>query len=298
MIFFTACGSPTATPEVSDERTESTAEEEEVEEETVEEATLPPEPTEEPALEPLPADPIEVTITTEDGLELVGTYFPASVNPAPIVIMMHWAPGTQEDWFAEGFDWPQLALILQNRQNELASVGVPASRAMQDREVSYGVLTFDFRNFGDSPEGDIREDGYLDALAAVAHAKTLEGADASAIMTIGASIGADGAVNGCILAGAKDPACLAAISLSPGNYIGKNYADEVGLAGDLPIACFASEDDTPSADTCKAGEAAGAPNYQTIIYSGMGHGMDMFGLAEDPDLFTFILEYFDAAAGN
>lgn len=310
-----ACSSPAA-PEADDmemevPEEEATVEQAEPEEEVVEEAPVeeapaeataeiaPAEPTELPPAEPLPAEPIELTIRTEDGLDLVGTYFPASVNPAPIIVLMHWAPGTQEDWFAEGFDWPQLALILQNRQDELASVGVLASPVMQDRgDMSYGVLTFDFRSFGNSPDGDAREKGYMDALAAVAHAKTLEGADPNAIMTIGASIGADGALDGCILNGIKDPACLAVISLSPGSYIGQDYTEMVSLAGDLPIACFATEGDVASADACNAGAETGAPNYQSTIFTGNEHGMDMFGLDQDPDLLTFILDFFDTAAGN
>jgi hypothetical protein len=143
----TACGTPAAAPEVDDmemevPEEEATVEQAEPEEEVVEEEPVeeeataeiaPLEPTTPPAAEPLPPDPIELTIRTEDGLDLVGTYFPAAVNPAPIVVLMHWAPGTQEDWFAEGFDWPQLALILQNRQDELASVGVLASPQPCDR---------------------------------------------------------------------------------------------------------------------------------------------------------------------
>lgn len=41
----------------------------------------------------LPAAPQEVTITTEDGRALAGLYYPAKVNPAPIVVLMHWAGG-------------------------------------------------------------------------------------------------------------------------------------------------------------------------------------------------------------
>jgi hypothetical protein len=157
------------------------------------------------------------------------------------------------------------------------------------------VLTFDFRSFGSSPDGDARNKGYMDALAAVAHAKTLEGADPNTIMTVGASIGADGALDGCILDGIKDPACHAVISLSPGGYIGQDYAEMVSLSGDLAVACFATEGDVGSADACNAGAEAGAPNYQFTIYTGNQHGMDMFGLGQDPDLLTFILDFLDAA---
>jgi pimeloyl-ACP methyl ester carboxylesterase len=255
-----------------------------------------PEPTAEPTPEPLPPEPIEVIIPTEDGLELAGTYFPAAVNPAPIVVLMHWAPGTQEDFFKTGNSWPLLALILQNRQDELAGAGYHARLVGTDRgDISYGVLTFDFRSFGKSPAGNARESGYLDAQAAVAYAKTLAGANPDSIMTFGASIGADGGVDGCVPNGVRDPACKAAIAASPGDYIGVPFADAVGMAGDLPIACFAAEGDGESADACKAGEAVGAANYQSFIFSGGWHGMQMFGLPDDPDLLTFVLDFFDAA---
>ncbi len=257
------------------------------------------EPTAEPTLEPLPPEPIEVGIPTEDGLELAGMYFPAAVNPAPIVVLMHWAPGTQKDYFQAGNPWPQLALILQNRQDELAGAGYHARLAVPDRgDTSYGVLTFDFRGFGKSPTGDPWKSGYLDAQAAVAYAKTLAGANPDSIMTFGASIGADGSVDGCVPDGVRDPACKAAIAASPGGYAGLAFADAVGMAGDLPIACFAAEGDRESADACRAGEAVGAPNYQSIIFSGGWHGMQMFGLPDDPDLLTFVLDFFGAAAGG
>ncbi|MBN1120903.1 MAG: hypothetical protein JXJ17_07475 [Anaerolineae bacterium] len=309
MIIQTACGAGAtvkqATLEMEVPAEQATVEQTEPEvEPTVEPTPLPtetpiPEPTVEPALEPLPPDPIEVTIPTSDGLELVGTYFPAAVNPAPIVVLMHWAPGKQDDYFKEGNPWPQLALILQNRQDELTGAGFRARPVMQDRgDISYGVLTFDFRNFGRSPAGNVREAGYLDAQAAVARAKTLEGANPDSIMTFGASIGADGAADGCVPDGVRDPACKAVIAASPGDYIGVRFADAVSAAGDLSIACFATEGDTPSAEACKAGEAVGVPNYMSYILPGNAHGMDMFGLPAEPDLYTFILNFFDAAVDS
>lgn len=60
---------------------------------------------EEPALPPAP---IPQTITASDGTELVGMLYPAATMDAPMVVLMHWAPGDQRDWAA-------IAPWLQNR---------------------------------------------------------------------------------------------------------------------------------------------------------------------------------------
>jgi hypothetical protein len=248
-------------------------------------------------LPPLPADPQTVEFESGDGVTLVGTYFPAAVNPAPIVVLMHWAGGTQEDWFAPGLGWPQLALILQNRQEE-ASGGTHLASRIAAFDASYGVLTFNFRSFAPSGDGDW-DDMYMDAQAAVQFAKTLEGVDPTRILTAGASIGADGAADGCLMNGVRDPACIGTISLSPGSYIGLDYVETALALGDLPIACIAAESDTPSYSTCMAAnEATNEEDHdlETIIYEGFSeHGMAMFSIDQEPRLLEFMLDYFLAA---
>src|SRR3990167_1500259 len=49
--------------------------------------TLPPEPTLTPPAPPLPPDPQRIEFEAEDGTKLVGYYFPAAVNPAPMVVL-------------------------------------------------------------------------------------------------------------------------------------------------------------------------------------------------------------------
>ena len=231
---------------------------------------------------------------TADGLTLVGTYFPASVNPAPIVVLMHWAGGDQNDWFAEGLKWPPLALILQNRQAELAGRSGRLARPATGNGHSYGVLTFNFRGFPPS-EGSFGN-GYLDAQAAVQFAKTLEGADPDLILTLGASIGADGAVDGCVAPDGSGPACIAAIALSPGSYIDMDFTQAVRGVGEMPVACIAARGDAPSLDTCQAAEAQAGDSYQVILYEGDAHGMMLFGITDqEPLLLDFILEFLGQA---
>lgn len=64
-----------------------------------------------PAATDLPAlapDPQVITFSASDGQTLTGTYYPASVNPAPVIVLMHWMGGSQKDWSA-------VAVWLQNR---------------------------------------------------------------------------------------------------------------------------------------------------------------------------------------
>lgn len=238
-----------------------------------------------PAAEALPADPQTVEFTTGDGVSLSGTFFPAAEPSAPVVVLMHWAPGSQEDWFAAGKGWPQLALILQNRDTTAALPGRPAS---------YNVLTFNFRGY--PPSGGNRDHGqmYQDALAAVAFAKTLDGVDPDRVLTVGASIGSDGAVDGC-----AGGACLAAISLSPGSYIGVPYTQAVIDVGEAtPVLCVAAQGDGPSPSTCVDAQDAVPDRVETRIYEGSAHGMAMFGSEGESDLLTRILDFLDEAVAS
>lgn len=69
-----------------------------------------PTPTAEPALPSLSLDPQRIEFQTEDGATLVGYYYPAAVDPAPVVVLMHWAGGNQTDWLYVG-----MVAWLQNR---------------------------------------------------------------------------------------------------------------------------------------------------------------------------------------
>ncbi len=240
----------------------------------------------------LPPAPQEVTITTEDGRTLAGLYYPAKVNPAPIVVLMHWAGGDMTDWRS-------IAPWLQNRADELSLKTGFARPAFQVDgpwldpswfpallpEASFGVLIFDYNGFGQSP-GSSDPEGFLqDSVAAVKFASTLEGVDPNMIMTVGASIGADGAVDACYLFnelyGKALGQCLGAMSLSPGNYLTNDfpYAQAVTALSEAEhlVFCLAAEGDGFSADVCAGAQA---DLYTSFIYSGDSHGM----LLVDPAL--------------
>ena len=56
-------------------------------------------PTQPPVIPPLPPEPQEITFQASDGQTLRGYYYPAAVNPAPLVVFMHWMGGDMSDWY-------------------------------------------------------------------------------------------------------------------------------------------------------------------------------------------------------
>jgi hypothetical protein len=275
-----------------------------------------PEPVEEPGPPPLPAVPQRVEFQAEDGKNLVGYYFPGATNPAPTVILMHWAGGDQRDWLA-------VAPWMQNRQDELADtpdwaavIGAdcpeqmmgpwldPAWFPIMPEGLSFAVFIFDFRDFCESEMGlTDPSELTLDAKAAFEAVAGLEGVDPTQIAALGASIGADGAADGCLLWIEGGQICLGALSLSPGNYLmGRHfepsYAEVVetldGSEPPIPVWCLAAEGDKDSADTCRS---ASGDEYRVIIYDGDGHGMLLVVPGMDPDTMQVILEFLGEAFG-
>ncbi len=265
-LVLTACGGKTPTEEVvapEEAPTEVAAPAvESAPSHEVPESTTEPEPD----FDPLPADAQRMEFQSEDGTELVGYYYPAAVPNAPVIVLMHWAGGDQNDWIKNGMvDW------LQNR-GTTHGTNSPSRQSViyppMPENLSFSVFTFDFRGFGES-SGDFEPaGGLMDAKAAYEFAKTLEGVDPTHIAGIGSSIGADGVVDGC------GEGCIGTLSLSPGGYLGVIYPEAVTVLDEKEktVTCVAAEGDTPSAVAC---EAATGKYYESIIYVGGEHG-DMF----------------------
>jgi len=253
------------------------------------------EPIEEPALEPLPPDPQVIEFSAEDGYALKGTYYPASVNPAPMVVLFHQA-GFNEQM------WQVIAPWLQNRGMGMASVGggtvgvlaKPIFQPYTDPEsfpeipdnLQVSVFTFTYRCWESGNCSNPDRGGWLkDAEAAINTAAVLPGVDPTRIITGGTSIGADGAGDACLLYNqAVGSGCLGAASFSPASYLLVDYketADKL-LALQVKVLCAASQGDSECASTCNSLDDQ--PGYQKIIYPGNAHGVFMIDPALDPDL--------------
>ena len=252
-----------------------------------------PAPTATPAPVPNPlwpdAQPID--FEAEDGVALAGVLWPARYEGAPVIVLMHMYGENKEGW--EG-----VARALQDWHGE-ASHGSYLALAAGEGP-SYNVFTFDFRGHGAS--GGSREDvGILrDAEAAINYVTELPGhVDSARVVMIGASIGADAAIDVCSgLADGVHDNCLGAMPISPGGYLGIPFPDAVIAMGEKPIYCMASEGDTQSADACSEGAEAAVGPYSQTIYPGSAHGMDIFldGETREPLPLDVVFEFLNETA--
>jgi dienelactone hydrolase len=254
--------------------------------------TVPPSATAEPGLAPLPAEPQRIEFESEDEAMLVGMYYPAAVNPAPVVVLMHWARGDKNDWVYVG-----MAAWLQNRGLEIPPApgsmpfDTPYSFTPLPADLSFGVFLFDFRSFGESAPSNLpfSQLGPLweaDARAAYAKARTLPGVDPNQVAGIGASIGGDAVVDAC------GEGCLGALSLGPGSYLNVPYQDAVSRLDQAgkPVLCVGAEDDAAAAQACRS---ASGEHYQSQIYTAGGHAMILFRAKNNlqPVLDSLIVEF-------
>ena len=242
---------------------------------------------------PLPPFARPVEFAAEDGQQLFGMYFPGEVNPSPIVVLMHWAPGDMNEWW-------EIAYWLQNRgmsgSSDLAGtepwLDATWFPALEPDE-SYGVFIFTFRGCHGGCK-QFSNDWLLDARAAMQTASQLEGADPSRIVAAGASIGADGAADACT------GACLGSFSISPGNYLNVPYSQAViDLSEKQPPAsavCLTAEQDRDSYATCSTVVQG---NYTFQTYPGSDHGLSLIDEEMQPNPLELLRDFLrDSLSGS
>jgi len=250
------------------------------------------------SLDPLPVDPQVMTFVSLDGTELSGKFYPAAQAPAPLIVLMHWAQGDQDEFKA-------LAPWLQNRgvvyQPMIGEVDWldPSWFPAMPAGLSFNVFTFTFRDCEQgcsSFTNKTREGWAMDAQAVVEFASQQYGVDPTKIQTIGASIGADGAAIGCYQYNLlHNSGCIGALSISPGGYLKLSYGDEVDkLAENNPMLqawCLYAEEDSESAPACQNAEGV---HYVAYSFPGPAHGMRLLTKEMNPSalqvLFTFITQ--------
>lgn len=272
-------------------------------EQAVEETEKEEESVEAGAPDGLAEEKIAMEITTSDGRILDADFYPAAKLNAPVVVLLHWAGG-------EKADWEQIAYWLQNRglmgvtESENGSAPwldsswfpeMPADR-------SYNVLTFTFDGCGSGGCQSFERDKWLlDAQAAFVAARSLEGVDPTRIVGVGASIGSDGAADGCLYLNSEYPGtCKGALSLSPGNYLTLNYADVVEELSTMdpavPTQCFYAVGDAESATVCRAIQIT--ESFTAIEYQGSNHGMRLIMPDLDHDTLTLMMEFISDTVGD
>ena len=254
------------------------------------------------ASEALPAEPQEITFQASDGQVLQGRYYPAGVDSAPLVVLMHWVNGDMNDW-------NEIAVWLQNRglANPYPNPGEegwwdPTWFPPMPENVSYGVFIFSFRDcqpFPTSCAGWTPELWLLDAQAAMLKATTLEGVDATRIVAIGSSIGGDGAIDGCTLLNEQIPgSCQGAASLGPGDYMEIPYAtavEKLGQEQPPKLAwCFVDPLNAYDYSVC---QAISGEDFTMLEFPGGGHGQTLLREEVTPSALEAVIDFLAAVFG-
>lgn len=250
----------------------------------------------------LPPEPQEIAFQASDGQALTGYYYPAAVNPAPLVVFMHWVGGNMTDWY-------EIAVWQQNR-GQANPFPNPADMPWWDPswfpqvpdDVSYGVFIFSFRDCQPYDDGCTgwSDSWLLDAQAAMQTALTLKGVDPTRIVAIGSSIGADGAPDACAWLNEQTPgSCKGTLSLSPGGYMDMPYPEVVQKFGESqpPVAawCLADENEI---GVCDAASNAGNPAYRGFMIPDGQHGNMLLRPNLDPLPMQLILDFLAQAVGQ
>lgn len=256
--------------------------------------TITPTPTNTP---PVVFDPVpqEIAFTTIDGKLLKGMYYPASENPAPLIVLMHWARGDQEDW-------SKVAVWLQKRTEVDLTPDYNRSWRSADwypennRNSSIGVFTFNFRDCEGECQSYLPGDWLLDARSAMIAVSRLTGVDKERILTAGASIGADGAIDGCAWLNQKALGmCLGSYVLSPGSFLTEPFDEAAQVLIEnippRPVYCLYDLRDDSAVETC-----ADLLDITKIDYGyNNSHGMELLKPFQDPDPLTLLLKFVDEA---
>lgn len=190
----------------------------------------------------------DVTLTTSDGITIKGTYYNASEDGGPGVILLHMLSRNRGDW------------------HEFA-------RSLQ--ALDYKVLAIDLRGHGDS-DLDWREfmpgDEFRGMMLDVAAAKDFmieEGTSPSDIVIIGGSVGSNVALNYA----AEDKDIKGVVLLSPGlDYRGVATEEAMAAYGERPVLIIASEGDTYSADSSRKLHSLAKGDAEIKIYPADAHG--------------------------
>lgn len=218
---------------------------------------LTPTPTPTPACA-LPADAQGIAFMTEDAQELIGVYYPPSHPSSLTVVYFPWVHGDRTDW-------------------DFVATLLPQA-------FEPGVFSITARGCegGCGEEWDLA--GWLlDYPAALQAARQLPCADQSQLVTVGSSVGADGAIYAC----GKDENCIGTLAFSPNGYLGISYIDEVAamVQQGKHVWAVTSEEDTGA---LRLDRPDWSDYYREISLPGEAHGNQLYHPATGQLLQDFV----------
>ena len=204
-----------------------------------------------------------VTFRTEDGVQIVATWYDPSSRSAPAVILVHMLHRSRRDWDTVG--------------SRLASEGI-------------GALAIDLRGHGDSSgvagEGDGPD--YSSMVRDLAAARRFVATRVQGRVGIaGASLGA----NLAVLAASADPTIASLALLSPSmDYRGLRIEAAMRKYGARPALLVSSDDDPYATRSVKDLQKGAGGTREPLLLSQAGHGTTMLG--RNADLTRVLVDWF------
>lgn len=194
----------------------------------------------------LPTEPQNIAFKSQDGQDLMGTFYPPPLPSSLTVIYFPWVRGDR-------YDWNTLVTFLPKPPSD-------------------GVFSITARGC----EGGCGQDwdlaGWLlDYPAALDAAKELPCATQNQLVTIGSSVGADGAIYAC----GENENCAGALAFSPKGYLGIPYVDEVATMvekGKHVWAVSTPGDEGPT----RLDRPDWSAYYHEIVLPGEAHGNQLY----------------------
>lgn len=196
---------------------------------------------------------VQVPLGSEN---LSGLYWEPSKRLSPAVLLLPMLGGSKEDWIP-------LATLL--------------------RKEGHGVLALTLRERGRTD----REHLVADVRAGFNFLREQKKVDAARIGLVGASIGANAALNFA----AEEPLVRTTVLLSPGlNYRGVVTEPALRDYGVRPLLLMASEEDLSSASAVRTLADASQADAAVKLYPGSAHGTDLLqiGLPVAADIVAFL----------
>lgn len=204
-----------------------------------------------------------VTFRTEDGVQLVATWYDPSSHSAPAVILVHMLHRSRRDWDTVG--------------SRLASEGI-------------GALAIDLRGHGDSSgaAGDGDPPDYSPMVRDLSAARRFVGSRVQGRVGIaGASLGA----NLAALVASVDPTIASLALLSPSlDYRGLRIEAAMRKYGARPALLVSSDDDPYATRSVKDLQKGAGGMREPLLLSQAGHGTTMLG--RNADLTRVLVDWF------
>jgi dienelactone hydrolase len=197
--------------------------------------------------------PVQVPLGSE---QLAGLYWKPRSRLSPAVLLLPMLGHGKEDW-------------------------IPLATEL--RKEGYGVLALDLREQGRTDRARL----VADVRAGFAFLREQKNVDAARIGVIGASIGANAALNFA----AEEPMARLAVLLSPGlNYRGVTTQPALRNYGARPVMLVAAEEDLASAGAVRTLADATQADVEVKLHPGSAHGTDLLqvGLPVSQEVIAFL----------